>query len=314
MPKTRKSNARPLRIGTRGSPLALAQANETRDRLLAAHAGLTPEDIEIVVVSTAGDRVQNRALSEIGGKGLFTEEIEQGLENGDLDLAVHSMKDMPTVLPDRLEIGCLLPREDPRDAFISLHAESLADLPAGAVLGTASLRRQAQVLRARPDLEVITFRGNVQTRLRKLKEGRADATFLACAGLRRLGMADVITQVVAIEEMLPAVAQGAIGIEQRKGDERVTALLAPLNDEATSVRVACERAFLAALDGSCRTPIAAHAVLAGDRLHFRGLILRPDGSEAHATERRGWQSDAAAMGRDAGEELRRCAGSGFFGP
>jgi hydroxymethylbilane synthase len=303
-----------LRIGTRGSPLALAQAHETRDRLLAAHAGLAPEDVEIVVVSTAGDRVQNRALSEIGGKGLFTEEIEQGLASGDLDLAVHSMKDMPTALPAGLEIGCLLPREDPRDAFISPRAENLADLPAGAVVGTASLRRQAQVLRARPDLKVITFRGNVQTRLRKLDEGRADATFLASAGLRRLGMSDVAAQVIAIEEMLPAVAQGAVGIEQRRGDERVAALLAPLNDEETSVRVACERAFLASLDGSCRTPIAAHAVLAADRLHLRGLILRPDGSEAHETERRGWLGDAEAMGRDAGEELRRCASPGFFGP
>ncbi len=302
-----------LRVGTRGSPLALAQAHETKRRLLAAHGDLSENDVDIVVISTKGDRIQDRALSEIGGKGLFTEEIEDGLLNGELDLAVHSMKDMPTVFPDGLDITCFLPREDARDAFISPKAGSLADLPAGSVVGTSSLRRQAQVLNRRPDLTVITFRGNVQTRLRKLDEGLADATFLAMAGLRRLDMADVATGPVSMDDMLPAVAQGAIGIEQRIGDDRVSAYLAPINDAQTQVRVACERAFLKVLDGSCRTPIAGHATLAEDgTMHFRGLILKTDGSEAFATERTGVADDAATMGESAGEELRARAGDGFF--
>jgi hydroxymethylbilane synthase len=222
------------------------------------------------------------------------------------------MKDMPTALPDGLEISCLLPREDARDAFISGKAQSLRELPAGSLVGTASLRRQAQVLNVRPDLRVATFRGNVQTRLRKLGEGEADATFLACAGLNRLGMAHVASSVVETADMLPAVAQGAIGIERRRGDERIAQLLAPLNDDHTAVRVACERAFLAALDGSCRTPIAGHAVLDGGRVVFHGQILRPDGSESHEAQREGAPADAEAMGRDAGEELRAKAGPGFF--
>jgi hydroxymethylbilane synthase len=263
--------------------LALAQAHETRDRLVAAH-GLKPEDIEIVVIETTGDRVQDRPLSEIGGKGLFTKEIEEALLEGRIELAVHSMKDMPTVLPDGLEISCLLPREDVRDAFISPKAASLAELPKGAVVGSSSLRRQAQIKAKRPDLEVITYRGNVETRLRKLNEG-VGATLLACAGLRRLGLAKKITSVISTDDMLPAVAQGAIGIEIASRDDRTRALLAAIHDEQTAIQLAAERTFLARLDGSCRTPIGGLAELDGDRMVFRGMILTPDGSVCHETRR-----------------------------
>jgi hydroxymethylbilane synthase len=300
-----------IRIGTRGSRLALAQAHETRDRLVAAH-GLKPEDIEIVVIETTGDRVQDRPLSEIGGKGLFTKEIEEALLEGRIELAVHSMKDMPTVLPEGLEISCLLPREDVRDAFISPKAASLAELPKGAIVGSSSLRRQAQIKAKRPDLQVITYRGNVETRLRKLSEGVADATLLACAGLRRLGLAKKITSVISTDEMLPAVAQGAIGIEIASRDDRTRALLAVIHDEQTAIQLAAERTFLARLDGSCRTPIGGLAELDGDRMVFRGMILTPDGSVCHETRREGPVSDAAAMGDDAAAELLGRAGPEFF--
>ncbi len=301
----------PLRIGTRGSPLALAQAHETRDRLARAH-DLPETAFEIVVIQTTGDAVQDRALSEIGGKGLFTKEIEEGLLAGRIDIAVHSMKDMPTVLPDGLAILCLLPREDVRDVLIGPH-RGIAALPEGAVVGSSSLRRRAQLLHRRPDLRVVEFRGNVQTRLRKLSEGVAEATFLAAAGLRRLGH-DIAGMGAAVEpeEMLPAVAQGAIGIEGRTDDARVAALLAPIHDGPTATRLAAERAFLAGLDGSCRTPIGGLAVLTGGRVHLRGEIIRPDGSERHATNREGVASDAAAMGADAAAELRARGGDGFF--
>ncbi len=301
---------RTIRIGTRGSPLALAQAHEVRDRLLAAHAHLREADIEIVVVSTKGDRIQDRSLSQLGGKGLFTEEIENGLKDRSLDLAVHSMKDMPTALPEGLCIPCLLPREDTRDAFISRKADGIDSLPAGMLVGTASLRRQAQVLRRRPDLRVAVFRGNVQTRLRKLEEGEADATLLAVAGLKRLGLEHVMT--APIDGMLPAIAQGAIGVEARLGDEEMARLLLAINDQATQHCVNAERALLAALDGSCRTPIAGLATLADGRIHLRGEILTPDGREHHLVERDGPVSDAAALGHDAGVELRRRGGPGFF--
>jgi hydroxymethylbilane synthase len=301
-----------VRIGTRGSPLALAQANDTRRRLAAAH-GMPLDLLEIVVIKTSGDRVQDRPLSEIGGKGLFTKEIEDALLAGQIDLAVHSMKDVPTVLPEGLEMACYLPREDVRDAFLSPRAKSLMELPEGAVVGTSSLRRQAQVLRARPDLQVIGFRGNVETRLRKLEERLADATLLACAGLNRLGMADKITAPIPTDVFLPAVAQGAVGLEIRANDQRARALLAPLDHRPTSVCIAAERAFLAKLDGSCRTPIAGLAELTGDRLRLRGLILSPDGREAHATEREGLASDGAAMGHDAAAELLGRAGPHFLG-
>jgi len=300
-----------LRIGTRGSPLALWQAHNVRDRLAAAH-GLAPDAVEIAVIKTSGDRIQDRPLSEVGGKGLFTKEIEEALLDGSIDLAVHSMKDVATVLPAPLAIVCVLPREDPRDAFVSLKARSLAELPPGSLVGTASLRRQAQVLRLRPDLRVSTIRGNVDTRLRKLADGEADATLLAMAGLNRLGLQGKATAIVPVEVMLPAVAQGAIGIEARRDDLRVIKLLAPLNDATTAVCVATERAFLARLDGSCRTPIAGLATLAQGRLAFRGMILSVDGKAAHETSRSGPMADAERMGRDAAEELLAAAGPDFL--
>jgi hydroxymethylbilane synthase len=301
-----------IRIGTRGSPLALAQANEVRQRLLAAHGDLTEAGVELEIMSTRGDRVLDRPLAELGGKGLFTEEIEAALLDGRIDLAVHSMKDMPTELPPGLVIDCVLEREDPRDGFVSDKAESFADLPKGAVVGTASLRRQAQLLNARSDLQVVSFRGNVQTRLKKLAEGQVDATFLAVAGMRRLGLADRLTGVIETGDMLPAVAQGVIGIESREDDGRIAELLDPLNHPETAITLAAERAFLAALDGSCRTPIAGLATLAGDRVAFRGQVLAPDGSRCLDIECEGPAVDAAALGRDAGAELKRRAGPNIF--
>ncbi len=303
--------AKTIRIGTRGSPLALAQAHETRARLMAAH-GLPEDAFEICVIKTTGDMILDRPLSEAGGKGLFTKEIEEALLSNAIDLAVHSMKDMQTALPDGLIIGATLPREDVRDAFISLSHASLATLPSGARVGTSSLRRQAQVKRIRPDLEVVGFRGNVQTRFKKLGDGVADATFLACAGLHRLGHADRITERIATSDMLPAVAQGAIGIEIRGADIATARLITPLNDEKSAICVAAERAFLAKLEGSCRTPIAGLAELDGDSLRFRGEILTPDGREHHATERSGTATHAIKLGNDAAEELLARAGRDFF--
>jgi hydroxymethylbilane synthase len=300
-----------IRIGTRGSKLALAQAYELRDRLSAAHQ-LGEDDFEIVVIKTSGDLIQDRPLSAVGGKGLFTKEIEDALLDGGIDLAVHSMKDMPTRLPDGLDIPCFLPREDVRDAFISLKVKRLADLPKGAVLGTSSLRRQAQVKRLRPDLKVITYRGNVETRLRKLEEGVADATLLAFAGLKRLGLEDRVTALIETDDMLPAVAQGAIGVEIREHDAKMSGLLEALNHAETATCVAAERAFLAVLDGSCRTPIAGLAELSEGGLRFRGSILTPDGRQCYETERHGSPSDAVRLGEDAGRELLSIAGPGFF--
>lgn len=300
----------PLRIGTRGSPLALAQAHETRARLMATH-GLPEDAFVIEVIKTTGDAVLDRPLSEIGGKGLFTKEIEQALFDKRIDIAVHSMKDVATVLPDGMEMIAYLPREDVRDAFISLDLGSFDDLPQGAVLGTSSLRRRAQALARRPDLKLVEFRGNVQTRMKKLNDGVAAATFLACAGLKRLG-GEAPAAPIPEDVMLPAVAQGAIGIEARSGDEAIHALIAPLNHAETANRLEAERAFLRALDGSCRTPIAGLAELQGDQITFRGEILRPDGSETHATSRSGPVSDAEAMGLDAAEELRARGGPNFF--
>ena len=302
-----------LRIGTRGSPLALAQAAEVRARLQAAHPALGATDIEIVVIRTSGDRIQDRTLADAGGKGLFTKELEDALLAARIDIAVHSMKDVPTFLPDGLEIGCLLPREDPRDVLIANSARRIADLPQGAVVGTASLRRQAQLLHRRPDLRVIPFRGNVETRIRKLQEGQAEATLLALAGLRRLGLAGTIGSVIETTEILPAVAQGAIGIESRQGDRRTAALLAALNDPDTADRVAAERAMLAVLDGSCRTPIAGLAELDGrGGLSLRAALLKPDGSGLLETAVAGGRADAVALGRAAGTELKRRAGPGYF--
>jgi hydroxymethylbilane synthase len=282
--------------------LALAQAHEVRDRLAKAH-GLREEAIAITVIKTTGDQVVDRPLSDIGGKGLFTKEIEDALFADEIDLAVHSMKDMQTALPDGLAIGAVLPREDPRDAFISLKYATVSDLPQGAVVGTSSLRRKSQVLSLRPDLNVIDFRGNVETRLKKLKDGVAEATFLAVAGLNRLGLADRITAVVSAEEMLPAAAQGAIGLEIRANDEKTAALVAPLNDIETGLAVTAERAFLARLEGSCRTPIAGHATIDGDRLSFRGQVLTVDGKQKYDVVRNGPTATAAAIGLAAADDV-----------
>lgn len=301
----------PIRIGTRGSALALAQAHETRDRLMAAH-GLAAKSFEIVVIKTTGDRVLDRPLKEIGGKGLFTREIEDALLAGEIDIAVHSMKDMPTIQPEGLVIDCYLPREDVRDAFVSARFAAISELPQGAVVGSSSLRRRAQLAARRPDLNLVEFRGNVQTRLKKLEEGVAVATFLAMAGLTRLGMLHVARGAVDPDEMLPAVAQGCIGVERRADDARIAALLAAISDRDSALRVTAERAFLARLDGSCQTPIAGLAELDGDRLRLRGEILRPDGSEVIAGERIGPASEGAAMGTELAEELRGRAPADFF--
>jgi hydroxymethylbilane synthase len=292
-----------LRIGTRGSPLALVQAGLVRARLAASH-GMNLADIDVRIIKTSGDRIQDRNLADIGGKGLFTKELEDALHSGEIDLAVHSMKDVATRLPDGLTIAAILNREDPRDAFISLKYASIAAMPAGAVIGTSSLRRQAQLLAARPDLKVVAFRGNVETRLAKLADGVADATFLAVAGLNRLGMASRMTQALPPEVMLPAVAQGAVGIEIRASDQRVAALVAPLDHPDTHDAVRCERAFLLRLDGSCRTPIAGHASIdKAGQLTFTGEVLSPDGADRRSIMRRGPRTSAEAIGDEAGLAL-----------
>ena len=305
------SPERPLRIGTRGSPLALAQAHETRDRLMAAH-GLPEAAFEIHVIKTTGDRVLDRPLREIGGKGLFTREIEDALLDRSIDIAVHSMKDMPVLQPGGLVIDCYLPREDVRDAFVSRRFGSIAELPAGTAVGSSSLRRRAQLVHRRPDLQLVEFRGNVQTRMRKLDDGVAAATFLAMAGLTRLGLLDVVKGAIEPEEMLPAVAQGAIGVERREGDEIAAGLLAAIADRPTALRVESERAYLRRLDGSCQTPIAGLALLDGDRVWLRGEILLPDGSLSITGERRGAAADGPAMGLDLAEELLSRAPQSFF--
>jgi hydroxymethylbilane synthase len=306
-----QSSAPFLRIGTRGSPLALWQAREVRAHLAAAH-GVEPEAIAIEAIRTTGDVIQDRPLSEAGGKGLFTKEIEQALLDEAIDLAVHSSKDMPTALPAGLELAACLPRDDVRDAFISRKATSLGGLPHGAVVGTASLRRQAMVKRLRPDVSVVTFRGNVDTRLKKLDDGVVDATLLALAGLKRLGREAAATAVLEVDAFLPAVGQGAIGIEVREADRRTRDLLAKINHTDTLTALRTERAFLAVLDGSCRTPIAGHAWIEGGSISFRGMILRPDGSEVHETVRRGAIQDGANLGADAARELKGRAAADFF--
>lgn len=311
----RPDSARPLRIGTRGSALALAQAHEVRDRLMAAH-DLPEAAFAIIPIKTTGDRIIDRPLKEIGGKGLFTREIETALLQGEIDIAVHSMKDMPTLQPNGLIIDTIMPREDVRDGFVSLGSGGLAELAPGSTVGSSSLRRRAQVILRRPDLRLTEFRGNVQTRLKKLADGVADATFLAIAGLRRLGLDDIACRPVSPDDMLPAIAQGAIGIERRKGDDDVAAFLAPINCPGSFIRVAAERAFLAGLDGSCETPIAGLAEWVGDpltsRLTLRGEVLRPDGSARITGSREGVAGDAAAMGADLAQELLARAPAGFM--
>lgn len=306
---------RPLRIGTRGSPLALAQAEELRRRLAVAHPHLAaPGAIVIVAIKTTGDRVQDRRLMEIGGKGLFTKELEDALLDGRIDGAVHSLKDMQTWLPDGAKIDCILPREDPRDVLIATNARRLADLPNGAVVGTSSLRRQAQLLAQRPDLKIVPLRGNVETRLRKLAGGEADATLLALAGLRRLELADRASAILSTEEMLPSVGQGALAIETREQDQRMHQLLSPLNDRASAVCVFAERACLAELDGSCHTPIAALAELEADGrvIRLRALIALPDGSALHREERRGPADDPRGLGAAVALSLKARAEPTFF--
>jgi hydroxymethylbilane synthase len=304
------TGARVIRIGTRGSALALAQATEVRERLTAVYG----DDVsfETIIIKTSGDKILDRALAAAGGKGLFTKELEEALFEKSIDIAVHSMKDMPAILPRGLEIACLLPREDVRDAFICHTASSLKELPAGAVVGTASVRREAFIKHIRPDLKTVLFRGNVETRLRKLAEGQAHATLLAAAGLRRLGMSDRITQLIPVDEMLPAPAQGAIGIEIRSEDTATRELIAAIHDEPTGIAIAAERAFLAELDGSCRTPIAALARTAEGKVSMKGMILTTDGARVYETERQGSASDAAALGRDAAQELLRRGGKDVF--
>ncbi|WP_137701350.1 hydroxymethylbilane synthase [Marimonas lutisalis] len=316
MTKDLPTPAAPLKIGTRGSPLALAQAHETRDRLASAFE-LPQEAFEIVVIKTTGDDAaliaRDKPLKELGGKGLFTKEIEEQLLQGGIDIAVHSMKDMPVAQPEGLILDCYLPREDVRDAFISPGFERVKDLPEGAVVGTSSLRRRAQLLVARPDLQVVEFRGNVQTRLKKLNDGVASCSFLAMAGLRRLGMLDEVpATAIEPEDMLPAVAQGAIGIERRTDDTRMAEMLDAIHDGPTGERLAAERAFLARLDGSCETPIAGLAELDGGSLRLRGEILRPDGSERLEDAVTGAVEDGTEMGREMAVRLLERAGPGFF--
>ncbi len=298
-----------LRIGTRGSDMALAQAGLVRDRLALAWPELAePGRLEIVVVTTIADRVLDRPLSAIGGKGLFTKELEQALLADRIDLAVHSMKDVETWIPDGLALACILPRDDPREAFLSPHAGSLRELPAGARIGTSSLRRAAQIRESRPDLRIVPLRGNANTRMRKLREGECDATLLALCGLQRLGMAALAQDVIATADMLPAVAQGALGIECRTRDSALIEALAPLSCATSTARIMAERALLEALDGSCRTPVAALAEIADGTLSLSGLLFTPDGTQRWSASRTGSAAEAHRLGLDAGNELRRAAG------
>ncbi len=291
-------------IGTRGSPLALAQAEIVRQALIAADPSLgAPDMLRIEVIRTTGDRVQDRTLAEIGGKGLFTKEIEEALLAGTIDLAVHSMKDVATILPERLVMAALLPRADPRDVLIAGPVTSIGALPQGAVVGTASLRRGAQMLAHRPDLRVVPLRGNVQTRLAKVERGEVAATLLAAAGLARLGLGLAGGVPLSAQEMVPAVAQGAIGLQCRAGDGRIRDLLHALDDGPTSTCVAAERSLLATLDGSCRTPIAGHARLVEGEIELVALLASPDGRQLERTTRRGPAGEAVAIGVDAGREL-----------
>ena len=301
----------PLRIGTRGSPLALAQAYETRERLSIAF-GLSRDSFEIVVIKTTGDKVLNRPLKEIGGKGLFTKEIEEALLQESIDIAVHSMKDMPVQQPDGLILDTFLPREDVRDAFVSRIHKSLADIPQGATVGTSSLRRKAQLMSKRPDLKIVEFRGNVQTRLKKLDDGVAECTFLAVAGLNRLKMEDIITAPISTDEMLPAVAQGAIGIERREKDIKIATMLEAIHNSTTGLLLSAERAFLEALDGSCETPIAGLAEFKNENLRFRGEILKTDGSEVYSDEQVVSKEDATLVGIEMAHKLLSQAGNDFF--
>ena len=302
----------PLRIGTRGSALALTQAEMARDRLLAAWPGLREIAVEIVPIATSGDRLADKPLMDAGGKGMFTKEIEEALLADRIDLAVHSMKDVPTALPDGLAITAVLEREDPRDVLVSdAGYGALAALPVGGSFGTSSLRRAAQVLMRRPDLRIVPFRGNVLTRIEKIKQGAANATMLAAAGLNRLKLSDLGAP-LSSREILPAVAQGAIGIQHRTGDAEAAELLQAVAHAPSFIAIMAERALLAALDGSCRTPIAALAEWEDGALRLRGQIIRPDGTSHHLLEERGAPEDAARLGREMGDALKRLGGADFF--
>ena len=300
-----------LRVGTRGSPLALAQTAAVCEALAKAHR-LGVSDIEVKIIRTTGDQIQNRPLAEVGGKGLFTKELEVALLAGEIDFAVHSAKDMPTALPDGLIISSYLEREDVRDVLVSRHARPLRELPRGSSLGTASLRREAQVRRLRPDIRVRSLRGNVHSSLRKVEDGEMDATILGMAGLKRLGLTGAVTQVLSVEDFLPAVGQAAVAIETRENDQTTRSLLSLINHEPTATAVTVERAFLTELEGSCRTPIGGYAVTLGTDVEFRGIILRPDGSESYETCRIGTAADAVRMGADAGAELKSRMSYGFL--
>jgi len=299
-----------FRIGTRGSPLALAQATLTR-RLLIGSGRLAEDAIEIVIIKTSGDRIQDRSLSDIGGKGLFTKEIEEALTDGRIDMAVHSLKDLPAWMPDGLGLVAVLPREDPRDALLSPVADSLMALPLGARIGTSSPRRRALLLNQRPDLDIVEFRGNVGTRLAKLAAGEVDGTLLAVAGIKRLGL-DVAYHPIDPKEMLPAACQGAIGLEARLDDMDTGSLCAAIGDAQTLIAVTAERAFLAALDGSCRTPIAALATVDNAHMVLEGLVARPDGSSVVRMRQEGQAASAGLLGDDMGQQIKGKMPLDFF--
>jgi hydroxymethylbilane synthase len=305
------STASRLRLGTRGSPLARAQAELVRQRVVAIN-GLEPDAIEVIVIRTSGDAVRDRPLADAGGKGLFTKEIEEALLDGRVDLAVHSAKDVPTFLPDGLLLAAYPERADPRDAFVSSRAQGISALAQGAVVGTASVRREALVRKMRPDLQVKLLRGNVQSRLEKIERGEFDGSVLALAGLQRLGLEAKAKEILDPETFPPSVGQGAIAVEIRTNDANVARLVGAIDDAATAAALAAERAFLAVLDGSCRTPIAGHARIVDGRLLFHGLVISPDGREAAETTREGPRADAARIGADAGHELKRRAPPSFL--
>jgi hydroxymethylbilane synthase len=289
-----------VRIATRKSPLAIWQAEHVADELRKAHPGL---EVELLGMSTKGDKILDTPLAKIGGKGLFVKELEQGMLEGSADIAVHSMKDVPTELPEGLHLAVIMEREDPRDAFVSNKYQSMDELPEGAVVGTASLRRQSQLLERRPDLRIASLRGNVNTRLRKLDEGGFDAIILASAGLKRLGFEERITTFIPPEESLPAIGQGAVGIECRSDDERINALLAPLHHKETATCVLAERAMNNALMGGCQVPIAGYAVLEGDEVWMRGLVGEPDGSTVVRSDKRCAPDEGEIVGRELAELL-----------
>ncbi len=297
-----------IRIGTRASNLAVAQANEVKNRLLGAFPELTQNQIEIIKIITTGDKIQNRHLADIGGKGLFTKELEEALFAGELDMAVHSLKDIPDYLPDGLQIECVLEREDPRDALISNKYKSIEEIAEGATIGTSALRRQSQLLKYRPDLKIIPIRGNVNTRLRKLDEGEVDATMLAVAGLKRLDLTNRISQAIPTDVMLPAVSQGAIGVEASIDNEHIQNMLKAINHPQSYTEVKCERAFLKTLNGSCQTPIGGYAVTDNTGMvNFKGLVTSPDGKEFHEVEYNCTAQDARETGFRAGEEMLKKA-------